>query len=129
MLDVVLGRVRLLAVALVLCAGCTDGSTGEKSSSSSSPTSSTSPTPAAATSAQLEPSCPSAPSSPVAVESAKAANALLAAQDLPAWDAADIGASTLLGDGRVVWVFGDTVRSGMTPGLVDRKSTRLNSSH
>lgn len=118
MLDVVLGRVRLLVVALLLCAGCTDESTGGKSSSSSPPTSSTSPTTAATRLAQLEPPCPSAPSSPVAVESATAANELLAAQDLPAWEAADIGASTLLSDGRVVWVFGDTVRSGMTPGLV-----------
>ncbi len=54
----------------------------------------------------------------VGVASAEAANALLADQDLPAWDAADIGASTLLVDGRIVWVFGDTLRSGRTPGIV-----------
>ena len=68
--------------------------------------------------ARLEPACPSAPQDPVGVASAKAANALLTAQNLPASDAADIGASTLLSDGRIVWVFGDTLRSGMTPGIV-----------
>jgi hypothetical protein len=71
-----------------------------------------------APSARLEPSCPPAPGSPVGVASAEAANDLLAAQNLPAWDAADIGASTLLSDGRIVWAFGDTLRSGMTPGIV-----------
>ena len=50
--------------------------------------------------------------------SAKAANALFASQNLPASDAADIGASTLLSDGRVVWMFGDTLRTGQTPGVV-----------
>ena len=50
--------------------------------------------------------------------SAKAANALFAAQNLPASDAADIGASTLLSDGRIVWAFGDTLRTGQTPGIV-----------
>jgi hypothetical protein len=64
-----------------------------------------------APSARLEPSCPPAPGSPVGVASAEAANDLLAAQNLPAWDAADIGASTLLSDGRIVWAFGDTLRS------------------
>ncbi len=51
-------------------------------------------------------------------DSAEAGNTLLAAQNLPAWDAADIGASTLLSDGRIVWVFGDTLRSGRTPLIV-----------
>ncbi len=78
----------------------------------------TSPSVAAAPQARLEPTCPPAPPSPVAVASAKAANALFAAQNLPASDAADIGASTLLSDGRVVWMFGDTLRTGQTPGVV-----------
>lgn len=38
-------------------------------------------------------------------------NAYLNDTDLPAWEAADIGASARLSDDRLVWVFGDTVRS------------------
>jgi hypothetical protein len=46
-------------------------------------------------------------------------NQIVANADLPAWKAADIGASAQLRDGRMVWVFGDTVRStDFTPRLV-----------
>lgn len=38
-------------------------------------------------------------------------NRLVAGADLPAWQAADIGASARLSDGRLVWLFGDTVRT------------------
>lgn len=39
------------------------------------------------------------------------ANAVVGQLSLPHWQAADIGATTQLTDGRLVWVFGDTVRS------------------
>ena len=46
-------------------------------------------------------------------------NRIVTNAELPAWKAADIGASTQLRDGRMVWVFGDTVRSAdFTPRLV-----------
>ncbi|MDT0212795.1 hypothetical protein Q9R29_02755 [Rothia sp. ARF10] len=46
-------------------------------------------------------------------------NSVLARADLPYWQAADIGASARLTDGRLVWVFGDTMRrQGVAPGMV-----------
>ena len=105
---VVIRQRSLIVLALLAVVGCT----GEPDDAPTSPSASAAPQ------ARLEPSCPPAPESPVTIASAEAANTLLAAQNLPAWDAADIGASTLLNDGRVVWVFGDTVRSEMTPGIV-----------
>jgi len=43
--------------------------------------------------------------------SAAQLNQGVAHADLPGWQAADIGASTRLQDGRIVWLFGDTVRN------------------
>ena len=46
-------------------------------------------------------------------------NQVVSSADLPAWQAGDIGASAQLSDGRMVWVFGDTVRTeGYNPRLV-----------
>ncbi|GAA4363962.1 DUF4185 domain-containing protein [Nocardioides caricicola] len=46
-------------------------------------------------------------------------NRIVASADLPAWKAADIGSSAELRDGRMVWVFGDTIRAeGFSPRLV-----------
>ena len=104
----VMRRQWLIVLGLLTMVGCT----GEPDNAPNSPSVRAAPR------ARLEPSCPPAPASPVTIASAEAANTLLASQNLPAWDAADIGASTLLNDGRVVWVFGDTLRSDMTPGLV-----------
>lgn len=59
---------------------------------------------------RLVPSCP-APVAPDQPATAKLVNKVVAATDLPGWQAADIGASVKLADGRLVWVFGDTVRS------------------
>jgi hypothetical protein len=67
-----------------------------------------------AAAAQLLPQCP-APTGRRGIKDAAAANHLVAATDLPGWQAADIGASVRLSDGRIAWVFGDTVRK---PGLV-----------
>lgn len=57
---------------------------------------------------RLSPACPKPPASH-AVTVAQV-NAIVADADLPGWQAADVGASTALSDGRLVWVFGDTVR-------------------
>ena len=59
---------------------------------------------------RLAPDCPPAPRKRQAT-SARALNAGVAAGGLPAWQAADIGASARLSDGRIVWLFGDTVRT------------------
>jgi hypothetical protein len=47
-------------------------------------------------------------------------NRVVKKADLPAWQAADIGASARLSDGRLVWLFGDTLRDAATysPDLV-----------
>ena len=65
----------------------------------------------------LAPSCP-APPSRKARPTVEQVNAIGAAVDLPAWQAGDIGASGRLSDGRIVWLFGDTVRPTMQPALV-----------
>lgn len=70
-----------------------------------------SPGPAGAPAAavdRLEPSCPAPTTRPVV--SADLLNRMVARADLPMWQAGDIGASARLSDGRLVWVFGDTVR-------------------
>jgi hypothetical protein len=58
---------------------------------------------------QLQPRCP--PPGRPGIADATAVNKLVAATDLPAWQAADIGASVRLSDGRIVWMFGDTLRN------------------
>lgn len=68
----------------------------------------------------LTPSCP-APPDPAARPPVTVAelNTLVARVDLPGWQSADIGASARLTDGRLVWVFGDTVReAGWRPLVV-----------
>ena len=68
----------------------------------------------------LTPACPTVP----AVTSNRTVtvaelNRVVAGLDLPLWQAGDIGASTRLPDGRIVWVFGDTVRAdGVRPRVV-----------
>jgi hypothetical protein len=57
---------------------------------------------------RLEPPCPAPATRPVV--SADLLNRVVARADLPMWQAGDIGASARLSDGRLVWVFGDTVR-------------------
>lgn len=66
---------------------------------------------------QLQPRCP-APSTDRGLKNAAEANQLVAATDLPEWQAADIGASVRLSDGRIVWVFGDTLRQRLEPRIV-----------
>jgi hypothetical protein len=87
-------RVGLLLVVALLLAGC--GSTPEE--------------PAAEPAYRIEPTCPSGPRHLTGL-TVDILNRIVAAADLPAWQAADIGASAQLRDGRMVWVFGDTVRA------------------
>jgi hypothetical protein len=67
---------------------------------------------------QLQPACP-APPARRGIKDAAAANALVAMTNLARWQAADIGASVRLSDGRIVWVFGDTLRApALNPRIV-----------
>jgi len=91
----------LLGAAIALTAGCTSDGDAQRDSRGESPRK--------AAVATLEPSCP-APDVHGSLPSAKSANQIVASARLPAWEAADIGASTRLDDGRIVWVFGDTLR-------------------
>lgn len=70
-----------------------------------------------ATGNTLAPTCGAAPAArPVTVD---LINRVFAQVDLPTWQAADIGASSRLSDGRLVWVFGDTVRTAaLAPRIV-----------
>ena len=98
------GAVAATAALLVLVA-CT----GRGSSSDPSPE---------ADGFHLAPRCPS-PTPEAHKPSADSLNKLVSSLDLDYWQAADIGASARLSDGRLVWVFGDTVRrSGVEPPLV-----------
>lgn len=97
-------RVALLLVGALVLAGC--GSSGD-------------PEPETALPAyRIEPACPDGPRE-VEGLTVEILNRVVASADLPAWQAADIGASVQLDDQRMVWVFGDTVRSSdISPRLV-----------
>lgn len=98
----------VLTAALALSAGCTGpGAAGPGQATASSYVNG--PGISLAGAARLEPSCP-APTGRRGIKDAAAVNDLVAATDLPGWQAADIGASVRLSDGRIVWVFGDTLR-------------------
>jgi hypothetical protein len=98
-------RVAVGAALVVALAACTPASPAP------APT-----TPTAGT--RLQPACPP-PTGHRGVKNAAAANRLVAATDLPGWQAADIGASVRLSDGRIAWVFGDTLRTGaLSPPIV-----------
>ena len=67
---------------------------------------------------RIEPACPDGPRR-IDGLTVDLLNRVVASADLPAWQAADIGASVQLHDQRMVWVFGDTVRSAsISPRLV-----------
>jgi hypothetical protein len=69
---------------------------------------------------QLLPGCPAAARRPEqANTSAVALNKLVGGATSPYWMAGDIGASGVLSDGRIAWLFGDTVRAaGVQPRIV-----------
>jgi hypothetical protein len=104
------GRVRAVGVLLLaagLLAACTP-----------SPSSSPGVVSPAAPAARLQPSCPPPPARR-GIKDAAAANALVATTNLARWQAADIGASVRLSDGRIAWVFGDTLRAAsLSPRIV-----------
>lgn len=63
--------------------------------------------------------CPAAPATGTITPTVAQLNSVVAQADLPYWQAADIGASARLADGRLVWIFGDTLRrAGVGPGMV-----------
>ncbi len=102
-------RRRLIPAALValslLAAGCSSSGEGQAQD----------PTDAAAFS--LAPACPSPPAQRLK-PTVDQINAIGEAVNLPAWQAGDIGASGRLSDGRVIWLFGDTIRPDLQPQLV-----------
>lgn len=69
-------------------------------------------------SVRLEPACP--PVDPAAPLTADDLNEAYQDLDLPYWKQSDVGASAVLSDGRVLWVWGDTVRErGTDPRMID----------
>lgn len=69
-------------------------------------------------SVRLEPVCP--PADPAAPLTADDLNEAFQDLDLPYWKQSDVGASAVLSDGRVLWVWGDTVRErGTEPRMID----------
>lgn len=99
-------RVRLITAALAT----TTLSACALSTSTETPSEQpTTPSRGVATTNELSRSCPAIDQTfPV---SADIVNRVVANTTLPAWRAADIGASAKLSDNRLAWVFGDTVRS------------------
>jgi hypothetical protein len=104
------GAALLLALLLALVPGCSgDRSPGRADTETSGPS---------ASGYRLSPACSPPPPQRRTV-SAKQLNQLGASLDLRYWQAGDIGASARLHDGRLVWLFGDTLRKpGVSPGLV-----------
>ncbi len=105
----------MLATAAIGLASCTSTSSDPRPALTATSTPAGG-TPSAAD-GQLQPRCP-APPERRRLKNAAAANRLVADTNLPGWQAADIGASALLGDGRIVWVFGDTLRRRLSPPMV-----------
>jgi hypothetical protein len=112
------GIVLLTAVLAVLPAGCRqhDDETRARRGVVTTPMAS----PTAAPAGRLVPGCPAASHLPgEANTSAAAVNKLVETARSPDWQAADIGASGMLSDGRIAWLFGDTVRgAGVEPRIV-----------
>ena len=95
------------ALTVALLGGCTGSGSDDPAAPASD----------AADALHLAPDCPSPPADhPTAT--VDALNKLVASIDLPAWQAGDIGASARLSDGRLVWLFGDTVRPELQPPIV-----------
>ena len=108
-------RVAGALLVLALVAGCS----GDRSPGRADQNADQEPTATAAPAAfRLAPHCPGTPAERRTVSAAEL-NKLGESLDLRYWQAADIGASARLHDGRLVWLFGDTLRkSGVSPGLV-----------
>jgi hypothetical protein len=108
-----------VALGVVLTAAACAGPRSGIPTASDSASTATSPTiSASGTTAVLSPSCPAPPTHEATVTVEGLNRALSGTLDLPAWQAADIGASARLTDGRIVWLFGDTVRPDLQPTVV-----------
>ncbi len=95
-----------MGVALLAMAACSTGPRHPGSNSSTDPSG-----------LRLSPTCPPPPThdlKPTVEQLNKFGEAL----SLPAWQAGDIGASARLEDGRLVWLFGDTIRPNLQQQLV-----------
>jgi hypothetical protein len=103
------GVVAALLAPVVACTGSDDGQRAGPDPPPATPT---------ADPARLRPECGPVPE-PRKEPTVDQVNRLMGSLDLAHWQAADIGASARLPDGRLVWVFGDTVRrEGVEPRLV-----------
>ncbi len=104
-------RAALLPVVGLVLAGCLRLEAPQAEEVSGEPTAplvAVSPAATAAT-ARLEPDCP-APE-PGETLTADDFNEAFEELTLPYWQSADLGASAVLSDGRVVWMWGDTIRA------------------
>lgn len=100
-----MGKARRALVALAtvaLLAGCTSSESRSPAPGSSKSGEHAGP--------RLVPDCPAVNHKRLR-PTAEQINKSVSAGGLPAWQAADIGASGRLSDGRLVWLFGDTVRT------------------
>ncbi|HEY1133531.1 MAG TPA: hypothetical protein VGE77_03070 [Nocardioides sp.] len=93
----------LVLVLVLVLGGCWGGGSGDGDGGGSGSVG------AAPAPYRLDQTCPDPPAG--RGTSVAELNGYLAAADLPGWQAGDIGASARLADGRLVWVFGDTVRT------------------
>ncbi|MGY1741850.1 MULTISPECIES: DUF4185 domain-containing protein [unclassified Blastococcus] len=102
-------RAALLPLVGLLLAGCVrlEAPSAEERRDDGGALAEVSPAASAAT-ATLEPACP--PPEPGQVLTADDLNDAFAESDLRWWQSADLGASAVLADGRVVWLWGDTIR-------------------
>ena len=101
----------VLAAGAVLVAGCTS----DPPQAAPPPSSVQSAKPV---DVRLEPECPGTWKKRLR-PTADQINKRISSGGLPAWQAADIGASARLSDGRLVWLFGDTVRTAdLSPRIV-----------
>jgi hypothetical protein len=106
----VLRRLVLLPAVGLLLTGCLRLEAPEADAVAGEPPATLLPVSPAASGGEvwLEPACPAPP--PGEVVTAADYNAAFEASDLPYWQSADVGASAMLADGRVLWMWGDTIR-------------------
>ena len=101
------------AVVVLLAAACTEDEDAQDTGASSAGPASTT-----GDAVTLEPDCPPPPDRRGDARAAADVNRLLSDADLPAWEAADSGASVPMSDGRIVWAFGDTLSTSGGPDIV-----------
>lgn len=104
-------RLVLLPVVGLLLAGCVrlEAPSAEEAGAPAEPPLLAVPLGEDAATATMEPECP--PPVPGETFTADDWNEAFEELDLPYWQSADLGASAVLADGRVVWLWGDTIRA------------------